>query len=95
MALRFEWDENKAKSNTYKYGVAFEKASSVFADPLAAIFDDETHSTHEPREIIIGHSAEGRLLIVSYTERDGAVRIISAREATKRERSDYEQRPIR
>ena len=73
----------------------FEEAATVFADPLAAIFDDEAHSVAEQREIIIGHSAETRLLLVSFTERAGAIRIISARRATKRERQDYEKNPHR
>jgi uncharacterized DUF497 family protein len=93
MALQFEWDENKARANARKHGVAFEEASSVFADPLAAIFDDEAHSIAELREIMVGHSADGRLLIVSFTERGDAIRIISAREATQRERRDYEEHP--
>ncbi len=94
MSLQFEWDPDKAKTNAKKHGVSFDEASSVFADPLAAIFTDEAHSGAELREIIIGHSADGRLLLVSFTERGESIRIISARQATKRERKDYEQRPI-
>jgi len=85
MNLSFEWDENKARSNTKKHGVTFEESSSVFAD--------EVHSIEEPREIIVGHSAAGRLLVVSFTERGEAIRIISARQASKRERRDDERRP--
>ncbi len=86
MSLEFEWDEKKAASNRKKHGVTLEEAASVFADPLAAIFDDEVHSTEEQRELIIGHSAKKRLLLVCFTERAGAIRIISARRATNRER---------
>ncbi len=93
MSVEFEWDEQKAASNQKKHGVTFEEAATVFADPLAAIFDDEVHSEEEQREIIIGHSASDRLLLVCFTERAGAVRIISARRATKRERKDYEESP--
>lgn len=93
MALQFEWDENKAAVNAQKHGVTFAEASTVFANPLAVLFNDEAHSTQELREIMVGHSAEGRLLIVSFAERRGAIRIISAREATNRERRDYEERP--
>jgi uncharacterized DUF497 family protein len=81
-------------SNESKHGVTFEEAMTVFADPLAVIFDDEEHSDEEPREIIVGHSAKGRLLLVSFTERGETVRIISARRATKRERKDYEESPF-
>ncbi len=94
MSLQFAWDEHKARSNADKHGVTFEEASSVFADPLAAIFTDEAHSDEELREIMVGHSAEGRLLLVSLTERGEVIRIISARQATQRERKDYEQRPL-
>jgi uncharacterized DUF497 family protein len=75
-----------------KHGVAFDEATTVFADPLAVIFDDEEHSQDEIREIIVGHSILERLLLVSFTQRDeDIVRIISARKATKRERRDYEE----
>ena len=67
------------------------RALTVFDDPLAAIFDDEEHSDLETREIIIGHSDQSQLLVVIFTERSGRVRIISARPATRRERSDYEE----
>ncbi len=55
------------------------------------IFNDEAHSVNEQREIIIGHSQKNRLLLVSFTERPSAIRIISVRLATRREREDYEQ----
>lgn len=89
--MKFEWDGDKKKSNERKHGVSFEEAATLFADPLALIFDDEWHSSKEVREIIIGHSANQRLLIVSFTERNGVVRLISAREATNKERKDYEE----
>jgi len=95
MSLEFEWDKDKASSNQKKHRVTFEEAATVFADPLAAIFDDEVHSDEEQREIIIGHSAENRLLLVCFTEREAAIRIISARRATKKERGDYEENPHR
>jgi uncharacterized protein len=75
--------------------VTFEEAASVFSEPVAAIFDDEVHSIDEQREIIIGHSAKSRIVVVSFTERDGAIRIISARKVTKRERKDHEENTSR
>lgn len=89
--MRFEWDEEKARSNHRKHGVSFEEAKTVFDDPLAAIFDDERHSAGEQREIIIGHSGKRQVLLVFFTERPQAVRIFSARSATKREKKDYEE----
>jgi uncharacterized protein len=95
MSLEFEWDKDKAASNQKKHRISFDEAATVFTDPLAAIFDDEVHSQEERREVIVGHSAKNRILLVSFTERAGAIRIISARQATKKERRDYEENPSR
>jgi uncharacterized protein len=89
--MEFEWDESKAAANLKKHGVAFVEAKTVFYNVLAVIFDDEAQSVGEKREIIIGHSQNNRLLLISFTERPNAIRIISARPATRREREDYEQ----
>lgn len=62
----------------------------MFQDPLAFIFDDEEHSVEEHREIIIGHSKQGRLLMAAFIERDDVIRMISARRADREERKDYE-----
>ena len=91
MSMRFEWDPKKAASNLIKHGVTFAEALTVFADPLACIFDDNDHSAREPREIIDGHSARGRLLCICFTERAASVRIIGARKTTRMERLDYEE----
>jgi hypothetical protein len=91
MSFHFEWDPLKATKNLRKHGVSFDEARTVFNDPLARIFDDPEHSADEAREIIIGHSIMRRLLIVSFTERSSAIRVISARVATKREQRDYEE----
>lgn len=91
MTLRFEWDEVKAVTNAGKHGVSFEEAASVFLDPLAYTFDDPDHSIGEQRLLTFGLSQSGRLLAVVHTERDRAIRIISARKATRHERGIYEQ----
>ena len=91
MTPEFEWNARKANDNLKKHRVTFEEALTVFADPLARIFDDPDHSEGESRELIIGHSAAQRLLVVSFTEREARTRIISARESTAQERRDYEQ----
>ena len=94
MSLCFEWDRRKAASNLRKHGVSFDEARTVFHDPLSRIFDDEDHSSDEAREIIVGHSATMRLLLVSFVERaENVIRIISARPTTTRERDDYEENP--
>jgi len=87
----FEWDSRKAAANARKHGVAFPEAITVFADLLARIFDDPDHSLGERREIIIGQSSRGRLLLVSFTERGDRIRIISARTVTRRERKAHEE----
>jgi uncharacterized protein len=89
--MEFEWDESKATANLKKHGVSFKEAETVFDNALAVIFDDEAHSEGERREIIMGHSQNNRLLLISFTERPNAIRLISARLATRGEREDYEQ----
>ena len=87
----YEWDQAKAASNLEKHGVSFEEAATVFGDPLYVDFFDPDHSVDEHRYLIIGQSTAGRLLILSYTERDEAVRLISARDVTLSERRVYEE----
>jgi uncharacterized protein len=83
---------SKSASNLRKYGLSFDEASTIFDDPLAAIFVDDEHSMAETREIIVGHSIQNRLLVVSFTERQPDIlRIISARLATRKEIKDYEE----
>ena len=87
----FEWDPAKAAANLLQHGVSFEEATTVFQDPLAKIHDDPDHSATERRDVIVGHSLEGRLLLVSFTDRGDQIRVISARSPTNRERRDYEE----
>jgi uncharacterized DUF497 family protein len=89
--VRVTWDPQKAAANLQKHRTSFEEAATVLGDPLARIHDDPGHSVLERREIIVGHSLRGRLLVVSFSEREGVVRLISARPATKAERYDYEE----
>ena len=91
--MQFEWDPRKERANVRKHSVTFGEALTVFFDPLAAIHDDPDHSLGEYREIIVGHSSHGRLLLVSFTERnEDVVRIINARPAEPDERKDYEEK---
>jgi len=90
--MKFEWNPQKAKSNLRKHGVSFEEALTVFKDTLAFIFDDLEHSQAEQREIIIGTSTLGRIVLVCFVERsEDTLRIFSARRATKNEINDYEK----
>ncbi len=88
--MQFEWDPKKARLNLRKHKVSFEEAVTVFYDPLSATFDDADHSVAEQRFITVGFSSQGRLLVVSHTERGKALRIISARRATAHERKKHE-----
>jgi uncharacterized DUF497 family protein len=88
--MRFEWDGTKPTSNLKKHRVSFDEAVTAFYDPLAATFDDPDHSQGEVRLITVGSSVRGRLLVVCHVERGGAVRLISARRATPRERKRHE-----
>ena len=90
METRFVWDARKAETIQAKHGVSFEEALTVFSDPLARIHDDPDHSATEHREILVGHSRQGRLLLVLFTEGGQTVRLISARRTTRHERKDYE-----
>ena len=91
-SMHFEWDNNKASLNLKKHGVTFREALSCFYDSRQIAFYDPDHSDDEHREILVGHSSQGRLLVVVYTIRDESVRIISVRPATKREVKVYEER---
>ena len=90
----FSWDARKALSNLKKHGVSFEEAATVFSDPEALDWDDPEHSEAEWRSKRLGNSIAGRILMVAYTPRrlkDGkeSIRIISARQATRKERQAY------
>jgi uncharacterized DUF497 family protein len=90
--MRFEWDDDKAEANLKKHGVSFSEAVTVFEDSLAMVVPDPDHSHREQRLIIIGLTTKALLVVVVYTEkRDDLVRMISAREPTRRERIDYEK----
>lgn len=90
--IEFEWDHEKSLSNEKKHGVGFPEASTVFGDPLELTITDPGHSLGEYRFVSVGRSRSGRLLVVAFSERaQNRIRIISAREATRRERSSYEQ----
>jgi len=89
--VEFEWDPKKAALNLKRHGVSFQEAATVFGDPLSITAPDPDHSVEENRSIIVGQSHRGRLLIVSHTERGDRIRIISARELTRKERKAYEE----
>ena len=92
MALTFEWDARKAAENLTKHDVSFAEALSAFADPLGRVEDDDRHSVSEPRLVLLGRSSADRLLAVMFTDRGPErIRLISARQATRHERRQYEE----
>ncbi len=90
MPLLFEWNPDKAEKNIRKHGISFDEAATVFSDPLSTTYDDPDHSHYESRYIITGVSSHGKLLFVSHTETGNTIRIISARQLTRKERKQYE-----
>jgi uncharacterized DUF497 family protein len=88
--MEFEWDPKKSEANRKKHGISFPDAATVFADPLAITFSDPDHSLGEQRFLTFGYSKMNLLLVVVHTERHSKTRIISARQATRYERTIYE-----
>ena len=87
----FDWDENKNRINLEKHGITFEEASTVFFDDRAILFDDPEHSIDEDRFLLLGMSETAKVCIVChcYRESDTVIRIISARQATRKEELRY------
>jgi uncharacterized DUF497 family protein len=90
----FRWDPRKAASNLKKHGVDFREAATVFNDSLSTTFRDLDHSEREQRFLTIGQSIGGRVLVIAHTEESDNIRIISARLATRREQSFYEENQL-
>ncbi|HIE00007.1 MAG TPA: BrnT family toxin [Thiotrichaceae bacterium] len=89
-SFHFEWDQNKNQSNHEKHAVSFEEAQTVFYDENAIEYYDQNHSSEEERFIMLGISYQLSLLVVCYCIRKhNAIRIISARKATKKEAKAY------
>ena len=89
----FEWDAQKAAATAAKHGVTFDDAVTVFLDANALDGPDLAHSEREPRFLRLDCAADGRVLMVAYTIRRRAdveaIRLISARRASRRERAAY------
>ncbi len=89
--MEFEWDRTKGAINLKKHGMSFQEAASVFLDPLALTFDDPDHSIGEHRLLTFGRTKTQELVIVSHTETDGTIRVISTHHMKKHERNIYEE----
>ena len=97
--MDFEWDTSKNQSNVIKHGIDFEQAKKVFEDPNLLTYEDTRRQYGETRKVSIGRlllTTRQRIIIavVVHTDRQGKIRIISARKANRRERRIYEQQSI-
>ena len=89
--IRFEWDPSKERANLRKHGISFEEAQTVFFDELALYMADPDHSDDEDRFLLLGLSAELRVILVChcYRKYERVIRLISARKATRPELAQY------
>ncbi len=88
-AFAFKWDDPKAASNLLKHGISFDEAVSVFGETMSLTFADSDHADDEDRSRAYSMSNQARLLVVIHTERQNGIRLISARKATRYEKSIY------
>ncbi len=88
---RFEWNRKKAKENLAKHGISFQEAIEAYEDPYALELHDSNHSYLEDRYYRIGALGIVVVLLVCFTEREGNIRLISARKATTEEKAIYEE----
>lgn len=87
--MEVEWDSDKAESNFTKHGIGFDEAATSLMDPMALAVED-ADAQGEPRWVLVGVSAQGRLLTVVYTLRgEERIHLISARKSTRKEAKYY------
>lgn len=90
--IEFDWDQWNIQKNELKHGVSALEAESCFYDGSVKIYEDTLHSTqNEKRYILYGKGIESRVLMVGFTIRSNKIRIITARPASRKERSIYEK----
>jgi len=89
----FDWDDGNSLKSAEKHAVSQAEAEQIFADERLLVADDLKHSQDEERYHALGKTIEGRLLHVTFTSRDDRtkIRVISARDANRRERRSYAQ----
>jgi hypothetical protein len=90
--IGFDWDEGNNAKSSAKHSVSQSEAEQVFLDESLILAEDVRHSENEARYHALGRTMEGRLLHVTFTLRDHGtkIRVISARDANRKERADYE-----
>jgi hypothetical protein len=89
-ATEFDWDGGNAEKNWIRHQVSQSESEQIFFNRPLVVTDDELHSLGEARYFALGHTDRGRLLMVVYTLRGEKIRVISARDMTRREQKEYE-----
>lgn len=87
----FDWDENNREKNWERHQVSAGECEEVFFNIPLLLEDDPSHSQKEPRYYVLGHTIAGRRLFIAFTIREDKIRVVSARDMSKKERSIYEQ----
>lgn len=87
----FDWDDGNRRKNWEKHGVDYTECEEVFFNKPLLMDDDTKHSFQENRYYVLGRSNRGRTLFVVFTIRNNQIRVISARDQSKKERKIYEQ----
>jgi hypothetical protein len=90
--LEFDWDQGNLEKNWIKHQVSQKEGESVFQDPHSLLSPDHSHSQTEIRYQLVGKSALKNILSIIFTLRQNKIRIISARNANKKEKAFYEQK---
>jgi len=89
--IGFDWDEKNREKNWEKHGVLASECEEVFFNLPLLLQPDPSHSQKEPRYYVLGHTSADRRLFIAFTVRENKIRVISARDMSKKERSIYEQ----
>jgi uncharacterized DUF497 family protein len=89
-ATEFDWDEGNAEKNWVRHKVSRSECEQVFFNRPLVVAEDALHSATEVRHLCLGQTDSGRMLFLVYTLRDERVRVISARDMTRREKKEYE-----
>jgi uncharacterized DUF497 family protein len=87
----FEWDESNRQKNWQKHQVSAAECEEVFFNLPLLLKPDLAHSQGEPRYYVLGHTKAGRRLFIAFTVREDKIRVISARNMSRKERRFYEQ----
>lgn len=85
----FDWDEGNINKNLIKHGISCQEAEEIFLDSKAIHLEDDKHSIKESRYIIIGRNFSEKILTAIYMIRKNKIRIISVRNANKKEKDWY------